>query len=133
MFPIVSSFLFRHPMFLKTIGLSLYDANFYVEPFVRAGSAGATLAGRAALERAALVLGQTAPDARVLTGLDGPLEARVDDRAAAADSLGLVDLQQRRAGVPDGEEQLGVLVETRCAVAPIHGTLLGRTTAYRPG
>gem|GEM_PF-1000661 len=35
MFPIVSSFLFRHPMFLKTIGFSLYDANFYVEPFFR--------------------------------------------------------------------------------------------------
>ena len=35
MFPIVSSFLFRHPMLLKTIGFSLYDANFYVEPFFR--------------------------------------------------------------------------------------------------
>ncbi len=35
MFPIVSSFLFRHPMFLKTIGFSLYDANFYVGPFFR--------------------------------------------------------------------------------------------------
>ncbi len=28
-------FLFRHPMFLTTIGFSLYDANFYVEPFFR--------------------------------------------------------------------------------------------------
>ncbi len=35
MFPIVSSFLFGHPMFLKTIGFSLYDANFYVGPFFR--------------------------------------------------------------------------------------------------
>ncbi|CAM3645846.1 hypothetical protein SPPR111872_12375 [Sphingobacterium prati] len=35
MFLIVSSFLFRHPMFLKTIGFSLYDANFYVGPFSR--------------------------------------------------------------------------------------------------
>ena len=35
MFPIVSSFMFRHPMFLTTIGFSLYDANFYVEPFFR--------------------------------------------------------------------------------------------------
>ncbi len=35
MFLIVSSFLFRHPMFLKTIGFSLYDANFYVEPLFR--------------------------------------------------------------------------------------------------
>jgi hypothetical protein len=34
MFPIVSSFLFRHPMLLKTIGFSLYDANFYVEPSI---------------------------------------------------------------------------------------------------
>jgi len=35
MFPIVYSFLFRHPMFFKTIGFSMYGANFYVEPFFR--------------------------------------------------------------------------------------------------
>jgi hypothetical protein len=34
MFPIVSSFLFRHPMFLKTIGFSLYDANFLLFLFI---------------------------------------------------------------------------------------------------
>jgi len=33
MFPIVSSFMFRHPTFFSTIGFSLYDANFYVGPF----------------------------------------------------------------------------------------------------
>ena len=64
-------------------------------------------AGVAALEGAALVLGEAAPDAGVLTGLQRPREAGLDDLAATADRLGLLDLDQRRAGVPDREEQLG--------------------------
>ena len=35
MFPIVSSFMFRHPTFFSAIGFSLYDANFYVGSFFR--------------------------------------------------------------------------------------------------
>src|SRR5690606_26769841 len=56
---------------------------------VRGGSAGAAGAGLAALERAALVLGESAPDAGILAGLEGPLETGVDDLAATADLLGL--------------------------------------------
>src|SRR5699024_1220805 len=55
-------------------------------------SAGAAGAGLPALERTALVLGHTAPDTRVLSGLDGPLQAGVDHFAPAADLLGLLDL-----------------------------------------
>ena len=75
----------------------------------------------AALESATLVLGEAAPDARVLTGLDGPLEARVHDVATTAHSLGLVDLEDRRTRVADREEQLGVFIKAGCAVTPIHG------------
>ena len=85
-----------------------------------AGSAGATGAGVAALEGAALVLGHAAPDTGVLAGLDGPLQAGVDHLTPAADGLGLLDLSDRRAGVPNREEQLGVLVEAGSAVAPVH-------------
>src|SRR5699024_6786999 len=88
-------------------------------------SAGAAGAGCAALERAALVLAHPAPDAGVLAGLEGPLQAGLDDLAAAADPLGLLDLEQGRTGVPDGEEQLRILVQTRSTMAPVHGFLSG--------
>src|SRR5918994_5809636 len=87
---------------------------------VSRGSPGAAGPGVAALEGAALVLGHAAPDAGVLTGLDGPLQAGFEDLATAADGLGLLDLSDCRAGVPDGEEQLGILVEAGSAVAPVH-------------
>ena len=61
------------------------------------GSAGAASASVAALESATLVLGQAAPDAGVLTGLQRPLQAGVDDLAASADRLGLFDLRAGRA------------------------------------
>src|SRR5689334_118685 len=83
-------------------------------------SAGAAGAGVAPLQGAALVLGHAAPDAGILAGLDGPLQADVHHFAAAAHSLGLLDLQDRWAGVPDGEEQLRVLFEAGSAVAPVH-------------
>src|SRR5690606_6462357 len=96
-------------------------------------SAGATGARGAALERAALVLGHAAPDTGVLAGLHGPLEAAVHDVAAPADGLGLIDLQQRRPGVPDREEQLRVLVEARGAVAPVHQVSLARVRTGHGG
>src|SRR5699024_4788899 len=83
-------------------------------------SAGAAGAGLPALERTALVLGHTAPDTRVLSGLDGPLQAGVDHFAPAADLLGLLDLGDRGAGVADREEELWILVQAGCAVAPVH-------------
>src|SRR5699024_1552954 len=53
----------------------------------------------------------------------GPLQAGLDDLAAAADPLGLFDLKQGRTSVPDGEEQLRILVQTRSTMAPVHGFL----------
>ena len=58
---------------------------------------------------------------RVLPGLERPREALLADLAAPAHLLGLFDLENGRPGVADGEEQLRVFVETRGAVAPIHG------------
>ena len=52
--------------------------------------------------------------------LERPGQALLDHRAAAAHGLGLLDLQQRRPGVPDREEQLRVLVTADCAVTPVH-------------
>ena len=75
-----------------------------------AGQLGAAGAGGPALECATLVLGQAAPDAGVLAGLERPLQAGVDHGAATAHGLRVLDLLQGRAGVPDREEQLGVLV-----------------------
>src|SRR3954470_14714001 len=75
----------------------------------------------AAKHRAALVLGQPAPDAGLLAGLQGPLEAVVDDVARTADRLGVIDLEQRRATGADGEEQLRIFVTAGGAVSPVHG------------
>src|SRR6478672_7606975 len=85
-------------------------------------SGGAHAGARApALERAALVLAQAAPDAVVLTRLQRPGKALLAHVAATAHLLGLLDLEDGRAGVADGEEQLWVLVEASRTVAPIHG------------
>src|SRR5512144_581177 len=92
-----------------------------VGPSGTACSAGAAGPGVAALESAALVLGEPAPDPGVLSGLQRPAKAGVHDVATTADDLGLLDLQQRRPGVPDREEQLRVLVEARCPMTPVHG------------
>src|SRR5689334_9147108 len=84
------------------------------------------IASGAALHGAALVLAETAPDAGVLTGLERPLQALLHDGAAAADGLGFLDLQQRRTGVADGEEQLGVFLTTNGVVTPVHGCYLSQ-------
>ena len=77
--------------------------------------------GVAALERAALVLAQPAPDTVVLSGLERPGEALLAHVAATAHLLGLLDLEDGRTGVADREEQLRVLVEASRTMAPIHG------------
>src|SRR3954471_10365777 len=76
--------------------------------------------GRAALQGAALVFAHAAPHAGVLAGLQGPLEAGVDNGAAPANTLRFLDLKEGRAGVSNGEKQLRVLVKAGCAVTPIH-------------
>src|SRR5450631_1205912 len=83
-------------------------------------SAGATGPGIATFEGASFVLGQSAPDSGVLAGLDGPFQAGLNDLTASADGFGFLYLEERRAGVPDGEEQLRVLVQAGSAVAPCH-------------
>src|SRR5690606_19695439 len=88
------------------------------------GSMTGPVASGAALHRAALVLAESTPDAGVLTGLERPLQALLDHRAAAADGLGFLDLQQRRTGVADGEEELGVFLAANGVVTPVHGCYL---------
>jgi hypothetical protein len=51
-------------------------------------------------------------------------EALLDHRAAAADGLGFLDLQQRGTGVADGEEELGVFLAANGVVTPVHGCYL---------
>lgn len=85
---------------------------------------GAAGARGAALERAALVLAQAAPHAGVLVGLERVLEAHLAHGATGADRLRLFDLVDRGAGVPDGEEQLGVSSEASGIVAPVHSRVL---------
>jgi hypothetical protein len=67
-------------------------------------------AGVASLESPTLVLAQPAPDTMVLAGLQGPRETLLADLAPSTHLLGLLDLEDGRAGVADGEEKLRVLV-----------------------
>jgi hypothetical protein len=83
-------------------------------------SAGAAGSGIPALESTPLVVGQCAPDPGVLAGLHGPAQTDVNYLTPTADDLCLFDLQKRGAGVPDGEEELGVLAQAGSAVAPSH-------------
>ncbi|VXB04687.1 hypothetical protein ARTHRO9V_100121 [Arthrobacter sp. 9V] len=84
------------------------------------GLGSATCAGSAALERASLVFTHSAPNAGVLSGLQGPLQAGVHNGAAAADAFGFLDLQKCWSRVAYWEEELRVLVEAGCAITPIH-------------
>src|SRR3954452_391415 len=86
----------------------------------------------AAKHRAALVLGQHTPDAGLLAGLDGPLEAVVDDVAGTTDSLRVIDLEQRRATGADGEEQLRIFVTAGGAVSQVYAVFLAPGRAQGP-
>ena len=85
---------------------------------------GAAGACGAALKGTAFVFAHAAPDAGVLAGLESPLEARVNYRAAAAYAFGFLNLEERRPCVSYGEKQFRVLVEARRAVTPIHADQL---------
>ena len=74
----------------------------------------------AAPQGTALLLAHSAPHAGVLVVVEGPLEADGLDLAGAAHGLGLGGLRDRGAGIPDGEEQLGVDRQARGFTAPIH-------------
>jgi hypothetical protein len=87
----------------------------------------------AALQRPALVLTQTAPDTMILTCFQRPLQACVSDVASPADLLGLFNLEEGRAGVPDREEQLWILIQAGGPMAPIHGVLTPYCAIPGPG
>jgi hypothetical protein len=57
----------------------------------------------------------------VLTRLQRPREALFAHLAASAHLLGLLYLEDGRAGVTDREEQFRILIEARRTVTPIHG------------
>ena len=86
-----------------------------------------------ALQRPPLVLAESAPDTMILPCFQRPLQACVSDVASPADLLGLLDLEQGRASVPDREEQLRVLVQTGGLMAPIHGVTHSSLVARDPG
>ena len=92
------------------------------------GSGSAAGAGSPTFEGAPFVFAHSAPHTGILTTFKCPLEARVDDRAAAADALRFLDLEQRRARVSHGEEQLRVLVQAGSTITPVHSS---RSTPFR--
>src|SRR6185312_5650573 len=76
----------------------------------------------AALDGAALVFRQPAPDAGVLVAVQGPAQALVERVASPADGFGLVDLEQGGTRGADREEQLGIFVTAGSPVAPVHAS-----------
>ena len=77
-------------------------------------------ADRAALVSAALVLAHTAPDSRVLPGVDGPAQAFFGSGATTAHLFGFFYLEQGRTAVPDGKEELWVHLTAGGLVTPVH-------------
>lgn len=73
---------------------------------------------------ATFFLGSATPDAGILVGLEGELQATHLHRTFGAHLLGAVDLQERLAGRSHGEEQvgIGVLADGFIAPAVIGGT-----------
>ena len=74
--------------------------------------------GRLAADLAPLLLAGAAPDARVLVGLEGVLEAVALHRALAAHLLGPLDLHERVARGADREEQIRIGVATDGVTPP---------------
>ena len=89
----------------------------------------------AAFQGTALIFGEPAPYAGILTAFQRPLQAHIGNLAVAAHTLCLFDLRYGRTGVPNWEEQLGILSETRCPVTPIYAnnSFNRRCRAYVPG
>ena len=103
---------FRHIFSYRYLGIILKKAT--------SGSGSPAGTGRPTLECAPLVLAQSAPDASVLPGLNGPLEAGIHYLAASANALGLFDLEEGWPGVSDREKQFRVFIQTSSATTPIH-------------
>ena len=71
-----------------------------------------------ATDRPALFFGEPAPDARVLVGLEGEIEAVAGDLALFADLLGVLDRGQCESGRAHGEEQLRIGVPAEGVIPP---------------
>src|SRR6516165_1640191 len=70
-------------------------------------------------ESTPLVLAGASPHAGVLAAGQSPLQAAGADLASCAYLFGPADLNQRRPGVPDREEQLGIDVAARGVITPV--------------
>jgi len=81
---------------------------------------GTTSTGSAPFEGTPLIVGLTTPDTVLLTGLYRPVQAGLGDFTAVADHSCLLDLEKRGAGVPNREEQFGVLLQAGSTVTPRH-------------
>ena len=73
---------------------------------------------------APLGLASTSPHAGLVAG-QSPFQARDADRANCAYLFGPADLNQRRTGVPDWEEQVGIDMATCCVIMPVHASAPG--------
>lgn len=71
---------------------------------------GTTGTGIPASEGTPFIVGQSAPNPVIFARLHGPAQTCLNDLTPAADCLCLFDLAKCRTGVPDGEEQLGILI-----------------------
>lgn len=78
----------------------------------------------ASTSKAAVILAKSAPHTGFLACLYRPLQARINDSATAADSLGLCDLNQRGPSVSNGEEKFRIFVTAGSFVSPVHALLL---------
>ncbi len=77
---------------------------------------------------AAFLFGEAAPDAGVLVGVEGELEALGSHQTLTADLPGLLQLEQREAGRPDRKEQLGIRVAAERVISPgVVGCSQGKT------
>jgi len=85
---------------------------------VALAASGASLRDPRALDAPPLVLGETAPDAAVLAGLECELEALRSDRALAARAFRFADLDERGTRVTDGKEELGIRIAAERVLAP---------------
>jgi hypothetical protein len=79
---------------------------------------GASSACPLAADHPSFLLGEPAPDARVLVGVEGELEALGANLALTAHLPRLFELEQGEAGGADREEQFRVCVATQGLVPP---------------
>jgi hypothetical protein len=77
-------------------------------------------AGSTLFDGTPFICGHSTPDAGILVEVNGPLQAGPGDLAPTADDLSHFDLVKRGAGVPNREEQIGVLAQAGNVISPSH-------------